>query len=165
MIESRASDRANDLTRTYSVPTCRTWDFAIHPNGYGTLDLTTLDLRLGKRGYYATASQQLGFDPTGVVRLDVDFSESAGLDNWYLQPVPVPGAVLLGAPGLGMVGLAKRRFGEPPSGKFTDPFGAALGAGARANCTPMRYPRIPSVQCVTSAASQTPGLPDVYSRT
>lgn len=87
------------LTRAYSIPMHWTFDPTVSPNGYDTLDFTSLLPQLGEGGQSATAVQDAGFNPFGVVRLEVDFEGSGGLDN--LVFVPAPGAAfLLAASGL-----------------------------------------------------------------
>ncbi len=92
-------------TRTYAVPSHWTNDLTVSPNGFDTLDLTTLANQLGEGGSTATASQGLGFDPLNVIQLDVSFSGSGGLDN--LTFVPEPAAMMLLF--AGGVGLLRRR--------------------------------------------------------
>ena len=71
-----------EFTRTYVVPDNWTKDINDNgPDGYDTLDLTTLAGQLGEGGSTATASQTAGFDPFSVIRMEVVFSGSAGLDN------------------------------------------------------------------------------------
>jgi len=70
-------------TRTYSVPGMWTHDISVGgPNGFDTLDLTTLAPQLGEGGATATASEDLGFSPTGVVKLSVEMFGSGGMDNF-----------------------------------------------------------------------------------
>lgn len=94
------------LTRTYSVPRHWTFDRTVSPNGYDTLDLTSLLPQTGEGGQTATAAEQFGFDASGVVRLEVDFDGSGGLDNLVI--VPAPGAAFLLAAAGGLL-LRRRR--------------------------------------------------------
>ncbi len=95
---------ANNLTRVYDVPSLWTNDISVGgPDGFQTLDLTTLADQLGEGGSTATASEDLGFDPTSVTQLTVDFEGSAGLDN--LVFIPAPGSAGL----LALAGLCAAR--------------------------------------------------------
>ncbi len=70
------------LTRTYSVPAEWTSDLNFNgPPGYGTLDLTTLDPQPGFNSV-ATASEDAGFDPSGVVRAEIALCASGAVDNF-----------------------------------------------------------------------------------
>ncbi|MEE9293886.1 MAG: hypothetical protein V3W34_02830, partial [Phycisphaerae bacterium] len=69
-------------TRTYSVPDNWTKDIsASGPDGFDTLDLTTLAPQLGEGGATATASEDAGFDATDAVKLTVAFGGSGAMDN------------------------------------------------------------------------------------
>lgn len=50
------------------------------------------------------------FNIAYIVAGGVDSVSALGLDNLHFQPIPAPGAALLGVIGLGLVGWAKRRF-------------------------------------------------------
>jgi len=68
-------------TRVYDVPAGWTTDvFSVGPPGYGRLGLQTL---LPQPGFVAlaTAVEDAGFDAADVVRIDVFFSSSGGLDD------------------------------------------------------------------------------------
>jgi hypothetical protein len=68
-------------TRTYSCPTGWTEDILIDGgSGLGTLDLTTLAAQPGFAAV-ATVVEDPGFNPTDVVRMEVNFASSAALDN------------------------------------------------------------------------------------
>jgi hypothetical protein len=72
---------ANGYTRTYTVPGNWTGDLTVDgPPGMGTLDLTTLANQPGFASV-ATASEDVGFDGTAVVRIDVNLGGSGGVDN------------------------------------------------------------------------------------
>ncbi|MEM7410206.1 MAG: PEP-CTERM sorting domain-containing protein [Myxococcota bacterium] len=95
-------------SRIYDVPFDWTGDIAQGAIGIQTLDLTTLaaQVGVGPGNPLATASQDAGFDDTGVVQLDVFFAGSAALDN--LVFVPEPSTVLLVGLGLGTLALRRR---------------------------------------------------------
>lgn len=98
------------LTRTYSVPNAWTKDIdAAGPDGYDTLDLTSLLDQSGEGpGGDATASQDLGFDPSDVITLDVTLRGSGAIDNLVFEKIPTPGSLaLLGV--AGVVGVRRRR--------------------------------------------------------
>jgi hypothetical protein len=79
---------SNGNTRTYTVPGNWTGDLiADATSGTGTLDLTTLADQPGFAST-ATASEDMGFDPTAVVRLDVNLGGSGALDDlvWCQEP-------------------------------------------------------------------------------
>lgn len=98
----------NNNTRTYSVPDKWTFDISVDgPDGWGTLDLTTLAPQNEEgTGGDATAAQDALFDQTLVTRMTVNFSGSAGIDN--LNFVPGPGSFAALA-GVGLLGLSRRR--------------------------------------------------------
>ena len=77
--------------RTYFVPGGWTNDlFFDGPPGFGTLDLTTLAPQPGFLTT-ATASEDSGFDSSNVIRLEVFFLSSGGLDNLEIcLPNPAP---------------------------------------------------------------------------
>ena len=87
------------LTRTYEIPDDWTNELPT-PNGFDLLDLTTLVGQIGEGGSMATAMEDVGFDSTNVVTMEVHFSGSAALDN--LSFIPEPG----GLAGLLLGGLA-----------------------------------------------------------
>jgi len=97
--------------RTYTVPEEWTFDVTDSPNGFDTLDLTTLAGQLGEGGSTATAAEDCGFDPNDVVRLEVAFSSSGGLDN--LEFIPEPASMALVAFGslAAVVRRRRRRLG------------------------------------------------------
>jgi hypothetical protein len=67
--------------RTYGVPASWTGDLVVDgPPGTRTLDLTTLADQPGF-GSTATAAEDLGFDPSAVVRIDVHLGGSGGVDD------------------------------------------------------------------------------------
>lgn len=69
------------LTRVYSVPIGWTEDISEDgPPGYRTLDLTTLDPQPGFVAT-ATATEDPGFDPLDIDRLEIFFDGSASMDN------------------------------------------------------------------------------------
>ncbi len=96
---------SNGLTRTFNMPMNWTFDIASSgPDGYETLDLTTLAPQLGEGGASATAFEDAGFDINSVVELEVIFTGSAGIDN--LSFIPEPSSLLLLS--LGLVALRRR---------------------------------------------------------
>lgn len=101
----------NGLTRTYDVPSMWTNDIAATgPNGYDTLDLTSLVGQTGEGGGTTTVSEDAGFDANDVISLSFRVhgsSPSMALDNLVYQVVPAPGAMALLA--LGLPALRRRR--------------------------------------------------------
>ena len=108
------TDESGD-ERVYSVP--QNWTDEVNqpssenpnPQGYGTLDLTTLVDQASPdgNGVFATATEDDGFDASSVVNLEVRLMGSGGIDN--LRFVPTPGSAgLLAAAGL--VTLRRRRM-------------------------------------------------------
>ena len=94
------------LSRTYSVPSEWTKDvFVSGPDGYDTLDLTTLAPQLGEGGSTATAVEDAGFDPTDVWTMSVQLIGSGALDNVQFIPEPATLTLL----GLGGASLLRRR--------------------------------------------------------
>ncbi len=98
--------------RTYEVPSMWTNDInASGPNGYDTLDLTSLAGQLGEGGGTTNAFEDVGFDAGDVLSLSFRVygsSPSAALDNLIYQvSVPAPGAMALLA--LGLPALRRRR--------------------------------------------------------
>jgi len=72
---------SNFNTRTYTVPTGWTEDIvADGGSGVGTLDLTTLGAQAGYAAV-ATVVEDAGFEPTDVVRMEVNCVSSAAVDN------------------------------------------------------------------------------------
>ena len=94
--------------RTYNVGASWTRDiFAQGPDGWDTLDLTSLAPQVGEGGGLATAWQDPLFDPSDVVRLTVNLSGSAGIDN--LVFIPAPSALVAMVGGLLVPGRRRRR--------------------------------------------------------
>ena len=99
------------LARTYSVPAQFTNDLVNEgPLGYGTIDLTNLAAQAGEGGGVVTAAEDAGFNPNGVVQLEVKLTgrstTSAGIDN--VKFIPEPSA--LAAMGtLGILTMLRRR--------------------------------------------------------
>jgi len=85
--------------RNYFVPS--NWTHDIHsqgPDGYDTLDLTTLAPQPGEGGSVATGFDVGAFDPADVRQLAVTYNGSAALDNLVYVPEPATlGLVLVGA--------------------------------------------------------------------
>jgi hypothetical protein len=98
----------SDLTRLYRVPNQWTGETP-GTIGWATLDLTTLADQEGPGpGGPATATEDVGFDPTNVLQLLVFFSGSAATNNILF--VPEPAAVAWGWPGLiALLAQARRR--------------------------------------------------------
>ena len=72
--------------RVYFVPAGWTTDINSEgPPGFGTLDLTTLDDQPGESAT-ATATEDAGFDPSDVLRLEVFLGGSGATDNIVLCP-------------------------------------------------------------------------------
>lgn len=98
-------------TRSYHVPS--NWTYQINtdgPNGYDTLDLTTLLGQLGEGGAIAGPPTLGAFDVSNIQQMTVAFTGSGALDNIVgTATVPAPGALLLGAVGSSAVGLLRRR--------------------------------------------------------
>ncbi|MEM8835252.1 MAG: hypothetical protein AAGD00_05480 [Planctomycetota bacterium] len=90
-------------SRVYFVPLNWTFDVLSQPMGWDTLDLTSTSPQLGEGGTSTTVTETSGFDPLDVVRLEVEFDGSAGLDN--LSFIPAPGTVAM----LGGLALIARR--------------------------------------------------------
>jgi len=75
-------------TRTFDVPGTWTHDITVGgPNGFDTLDLTTLAPQLGEGGATATASEDPGFNPAGIVKVSVEMFGSGGMDNFKFKRV------------------------------------------------------------------------------
>lgn len=66
--------------RTYTLPSNWTGDRLLGEPGQGTLDLLTLAPQMGF-GSVATASEMAMFEPTSVVRIDVELGGSGALDD------------------------------------------------------------------------------------
>ncbi|MEM0983689.1 MAG: hypothetical protein AAGI17_07060 [Planctomycetota bacterium] len=100
---------SNGLTRVYDVPAEWTNDISTAgPDGFGTLDLTTLADQdtSDSPGVFATASEDAGFSAGSVVALDVFFVGSGGIDNIRIEGiVPTPGAAAI----FGIAGLTATR--------------------------------------------------------
>ena len=105
----RLYDTAGKM-RTYTVPNEWTNDRRNAPVGYADLDLTSLLDQTGETAVVATASEDAGFNPELVSRMEVQFLGSGGVDNLVLRTVPEPtsqlGIVLASA---AMVGFIRRR--------------------------------------------------------
>jgi len=87
---------ASNLTRVYDVPSRWTKDIDIAgPNGFDTLDLTSLAPQLGEGGETATASETFGFDPLSVVQVRFELEGSAAIDNLTFIPAPASAMALL----------------------------------------------------------------------
>ncbi|MEM7682765.1 MAG: PEP-CTERM sorting domain-containing protein [Planctomycetota bacterium] len=101
----------NGLTRVYDLPSKWTNDVSVAPVGFDTLFLNTLADQDGEgAGGVATASEDFGFNPQAVVKLDVALdgnSPSGGIDNLVFNVIPEPSTALLA--GAGLVGVAVRR--------------------------------------------------------
>ena len=109
----------NNLTRTFTIPEMWTTDVTVDPNGYQTLDLTSLAPQPSEflaAGGDTTAVEDIGFDETMVVQLRVSFTgsggggatTSGGIDNLVVE-VPEPTAVAYVAIILGGLGIRRRR--------------------------------------------------------
>jgi hypothetical protein len=71
----------NGNTRSYTIPANWTGDLISNAtSGRGTLDLTTLANQPGF-GSTASASEDEGFDPSAVARIDVNLGGSGGVDD------------------------------------------------------------------------------------
>ena len=86
--------------REYVVPRNWTKDISVNgPDGYDTLDLTTLSNQPGEgSGYSATASEDVGFDPINVLQVKVRIIGSGGMDNLVFEPegyIPEPATLLV----------------------------------------------------------------------
>lgn len=98
-------------TRIYSVP--EGWSFDVDaqgPDGYDTLDLTTLSAQIGEGGATATAFEDDGFDAQRVSTVFFEFSGSGALDDVSFVVVPTPGvASLLALAGGASISRRRRR--------------------------------------------------------
>ncbi|MEL7471739.1 MAG: hypothetical protein AAGK04_00350 [Planctomycetota bacterium] len=96
---------ANGNSRMYLVPSDWTGDPTNNPPGWATLDLTSLADQFGGGPGLpaATATEDAGFDPGNVDRMEIRFIGSGAWNN--LKFVPAPGAMAL----LGLGGLAAAR--------------------------------------------------------
>ncbi len=98
-------------TRTFFVPDHWTNDINTEgPDGYGTLDLTTLLDQPGENVGIATAVEDAGFNENNVRRIEFLYSGSGALDSLDYTVVPAPGAALLAMAGVGCVGWVRRRL-------------------------------------------------------
>lgn len=94
------------LTRTYFAPMHWTFDIsASGPNGFETLNLTTLANQPGEGGGIATANEQAGFNPNDVINITITFDGSGGVDNLNFTPEPGTGLLV----GLTAIFLIRRR--------------------------------------------------------
>ncbi len=97
-------------TRIYDVPAGWSNDIQTHgPNGYDTLDLTSLDDQLGEGGQTASAFEDDGFDSRGVVFVSIEMSGSGAIDNFTFSTIPSPGSVTLLLAGAGVGAVRRRR--------------------------------------------------------
>jgi hypothetical protein len=76
---------SNGKRRTYVVPSNWTGDRTLGQPGEGTLDLTSMAPQPGFASS-ATASEDGGFEPSLVVRLDVQLAGSGGVDDLSFCP-------------------------------------------------------------------------------
>lgn len=101
---------SGSMTRTYLVP--ENWTGQVGDDdgggtlkGWDPLNLMTLSDQAGSTGLLATASEDSGFDPTGVTRMVVNLTGSGAMNNITL--VPEPGSFTLFA--TACLGLIYRR--------------------------------------------------------
>ncbi len=100
---------SNGRTRIYDVPAGWSKDINSQgPNGYDTLDLTSLSDQTGEGGQTATGFEDDGFDGASVIFASVEMSGSGAIDNFTFNVVPAPGAATLLFAGIG-IGAARRR--------------------------------------------------------
>jgi hypothetical protein len=105
--------------RTYLVPENWTTQITDSPAGYHTLDLEDLapqSAAPGATGLAATGVQDLGYDGSHVVRMEVQFlgsSPSGALDNLVFSRVPEPATAWL-AVAAGAWVVTGRRRGRAP---------------------------------------------------
>ncbi|MCA9216956.1 MAG: hypothetical protein KDB27_28000 [Planctomycetales bacterium] len=83
-------------TRSYDVPAGFTANLRDMPNGYSTLDLTTLADQPGETGALATASEDAGFDAANATRFSVELRGSGAIDNLVFVPEPSYGIAIVG---------------------------------------------------------------------
>ncbi len=97
--------------RLYSVPSSWSNDInAQGPDGFDTLDLTSLSAQLGEGGASATAMEDDGFDALRVSTVFFEFAGSGGLDDVSFVVIPTPGAAtLLALAGSATLGRRRRR--------------------------------------------------------
>jgi hypothetical protein len=103
--------------RTYLVPEHWTTDINLNPagQGYRTLDLQTLLAQAAEPlagGGPATASQDLGYNGSHVVRMEFQFvgsSPSGALDNLIFQVIPEPNTAMLSLAAVGCALVGRRR--------------------------------------------------------
>ncbi len=82
--------------RLYSVPS--NWSFDINaqgPDGFDTLDLTTLASQIGEGGATTTAMEDAGFNAQRVATVFFEFAGSGGIDDVSFVVIPTPGAASL----------------------------------------------------------------------
>jgi len=97
-------------TRLYSVPAGWSFDLSADgPNGYDTLDMTTLAAQMGEGGSAATAIEDDGFDSSRVTTVFFEFSGSGGLDDVSFRVIPTPGGAGLLALAGGAMLVRRRR--------------------------------------------------------
>ncbi len=93
--------------RVYNVPNSFTNEVNTDgPAGFDTLSLLDTMPQLGEGGGTATlVSEDMGYDATRVLTLEVDLAGSGGVDNLFIESiVPTPGAAALFAcSGLAMI--------------------------------------------------------------
>lgn len=97
-------------TRIYNVPT--KWTRDVHaqgPNGYDTLDLTTLAPQLGEGGSVATSFEDAGFDAGRVIFVSIEMTGSGAIDDFSFVTVPSPGPATLALGASALAGLRRRR--------------------------------------------------------
>lgn len=93
--------------RPYVVPDEWTGDLPDGDSGYGDLDLTTLG---DQAAILATASEDGGFKPVRITRLEVQLIRSGGVHNLALMTVPEPASLI----GLLWASVAAVRFIRRP---------------------------------------------------
>ncbi len=95
--------------RTYNVGA--SWTHDIHaqgPIGWDTLDLTSLASQVGEGGGTAIVWQDALFDASDVMRLTVELSGSAAIDN-LVYNIPAPSALVAMVGGLLVPARRRRR--------------------------------------------------------
>jgi len=97
-------------TRLYSVPAGWSFDLSAEgPNGYDTLDMTSLAPQMGEGGAASTALEDDGFDSSRVTSVFFEFSGSGGLDDVSFRVIPTPGGAGLLAMAGGATLIRRRR--------------------------------------------------------